>query len=246
MDPTPLDFVTLPDYLRYQADQLKKQRNGGRGRKAQARRAAGQPRFLPLADRLFFRVVPPAAPGQPPGADGAASIQAVEDTFRTAFLAVWDAVTEPDKRTLLAYWRAQEELAPHPYPPPGPHLRPSLRVKDIDPPDDTYAIVSRLGHELTFPLAVVAERPDRLPLTIARALAQVHLHATRRHWGLALEIVEEPLARWERRMGQKTTDASRDAKIDRLEAAHRRAYEKEIAAILTRWGFGPDTTATRR
>jgi hypothetical protein len=88
--------------------------------------------------------------------------------------------------------------------------------------------------------------PDRFPFVIARALAVTSLYATRRHWALAMEMIEEPLARWERRQGKNADDATRDRKIDRLEAAHLRAYESEIVDVLRRWGCGPDGADERR
>jgi hypothetical protein len=97
---------------------------------------------------------------------------------------------------------------------------------------------------LTFPASLVAEHPHQLPAVIARALAEALLHANRRHWALVETEIEGPLARWERRQGKRADDVRRGAKIDHLEAAHRRAYQREVTAVLAGWGSDAAAGAT--
>jgi hypothetical protein len=54
-----------------------------------------------------------------------------------------------------------------------------------------------------------------------------------------LEFIDQPLARWERRQGKKADDSERDAKIDKLEQAHHKAYEREVGRIVRGWGLEP-------
>jgi hypothetical protein len=96
-------------------------------------------------------------------------------------------------------------------------------------------VCHRLGDELHFPVALVLEHPERLPLEIARALAQCLRYATRRHWGLIQEKIEVPLTRWEKRQGV-VSDEARDRKLDQLEGDYLRAVESEVAQILRGWG----------
>jgi hypothetical protein len=66
------------------------------------------------------------------------------------------------------------------------------------------------------------------------------MFATRRHWGLYLELVEERMENWEKRHGKKADEAARERKLDVLEAAHLRAYDAELEQRLRGWGFdGP-------
>jgi hypothetical protein len=90
---------------------------------------------------------------------------------------------------------------------------------------------------MNFPIALVVEQPDRLPLVIARTLAQVHRFATRRHWRLVQEMIEEPLALWESQRGAEVSDAARDQKLDALEGEYVRRSEAELRELLGWWGF---------
>jgi hypothetical protein len=242
---------TLFDFLRRQAAQ-KKQRGQGRATKRAAKRgpavqsADNGPRFVRLVegDQLFFRVLLQA--GGPSTVSRVSQAAGVEETFRRTFSKVWHQIPEADRQALCAYWR--DKTAPAS---PGAwrlplHPRPSIRVVDSLPGSPSPPVCDDFGTKLNFALSLVAEQPDRLPAAIGRALVEAYLFASRRHWALALELVEEPLERWERRRGKNIDDDARDAKIDRLEAAHRIAYEEEIAEVLARWGFGQGVTPERR
>jgi hypothetical protein len=236
MDVLPLDMsCPLPDYLRQQAQRLHKQR--AREAKSRSKRGSASsgshdgPRNLALTDQIYFRILPP--PSVPD-----AQVKVVEDTFRTAFIDVWSHLPPCDRRLLRAYWHNQPNIVGHDDLRPWSSSRPQIRVVDGDSWSPSFQVCNELGSRLNFPFSLVVEQPALLPFVIARALAEVSRYASRRHWALIQELIEEPLARWERRQGKRIDDARRDAKLDRLERAHQQAYEKEIAAILDGWGLG--------
>ena len=232
MDGTPLDVpCTLFDFLRRRAAPPRQRRVGRRlpnaGAKAGAPGGVARPRRdYPLVDNLSFRVrLRPSAP--------ASTAAAVAERFTAAFAAVWGHVPETDRRLLLRYWQGEPGATARGGTPPRPVIRVVAGSAPSDPSCDL------LGHRLTFAAPLVTERPHDLPLVIARALAEAHRFASRRHWGLILEEIEQPMLRWERRRGRKT-DADREAKLDELEADYLSAYESEVADILRDWGVGPD------
>jgi hypothetical protein len=164
------------------------------------------------------------------------------ETFRRAFLDVWGRVAAPDRRQLLTYWREQPDRALRADRYRPRHATVRIRVEDLVEGVDwspAHSACRRLGHELAFPTSLVAGGQDRLPQVIARTLALALRYATGRHWGLILERIEGPMERWERRAGKHADDATRAAKLDRLEADYLAAYEAEIAGILRGWGFDP-------
>jgi hypothetical protein len=193
---------------------------------------------VPLADGLFFRLAfRHTGPGlQAAAGDGLkARAAAVAETFRLAFLDVWGQIPGQDRERLLTYWRGQPEPLPGASPFAPRRASPRIRIAAGVAWSPADNLSDKLGTEFTFPLRLVTEHPASLPHAIARGLAQAHRFASRRHWGLIQERIEEPLADWERRRGRKT-DADRDAKLGRLEAGYLAAYEAEIAAILRGWG----------
>jgi hypothetical protein len=221
------------DFLRGQAESLKRQR----GRVTRTRAGAG-PRgsaapdgrgYRALIDGLVFRVV---AKSDRPRRE----VRLVEGRFRTAFARAWDTIPEQERRTLLRYWHDRPDTGR----PVGAGPRPEIRVLDRVSCGPPPPACDRLGHRLTFAVAPADAPAGRLPLLVANALARVWMYATKRHWGLYLEIVETPMERWERRQGKKADDAARERKLNLLEAAHRRAYEAELEQRLRAWGFdGP-------
>jgi hypothetical protein len=234
---------SLQDFLRQEAALHKRRQTRGRGARRKPPRPAtpAEGGRVPLADGLFFRILPTAKSG-----GFAAQAAAIAETFRLAFLGVWQQVRGQDRERLRDYWRGQPDRLLEASPFALRYASPRIRIVTGVPWSPADFLSDNLGTEFTFPLGLVTEHPDELPHAIARGLAEGHLYASRRHWGVALELIEEPLARWEKRMGKKLNDETRDAKIDQLEAAHRRAYEKEIMATLTAWGFEPSATPRRR
>jgi hypothetical protein len=171
---------------------------------------------------------------------GQSAINAIGQAFRAAFLDVWGRVPEEDHRTLLRYW-GRPPVTPASLSSRGSGLKPLIRVVDA-PWSEPIPICANQGHTLSFTTSLVRERTDLLPVEIGRALAAALLYANRRHWELCLALVEEPMARWERRQGKELDEARAGAKLDKLEATHRRAYDKEVVAILARWGLLLDGT----
>jgi hypothetical protein len=236
MERMPLDAPTLFDFLCRRAEQVREQR---RRRGTTAAAEGGSPArgeapypLLSAQDRLFFRVLSRRPP---------AEFAAVEDTFRVAFLGVWQRIPEPDRQRLLSYWRGQPPTAGTD-PRLARYSRPAIRVVEGDL---SSPVCGRLGHELTFSIALATESPAGLPHAVARALAQVCLFVSRGYWALVEERFEQPLDRWERLHGKKATDASRLAKEAAVEKEFLKAYEAEVAGVLSGWGFGPDVTPER-
>jgi hypothetical protein len=218
------------DLPRGQAGSLRRRRGRATGARARAAPHGGVAPdgrgYCALADGLAFRVV--AQPGRPRRDD-----QLIEEHFRAAFVRIWEDIPEQDRRTLTRYWHDQPDTGR----PGGAGPRPEIRVLDWASCAPPPPACDRLGHRLTFAVVPADEPAGRLPLLIARALAQAHLFATRRHWALAIDLIEEPLARWEKRRGKDADDAARERKLDLLEAAHRKAYEGELEQRLRAWGF---------
>jgi hypothetical protein len=221
------------DFLRGQAESLKRRRGRATGTRAGAGpRGSAAPDgrgCCALADGLVFRVV--TQPSRP-----RRDVRLIEERFRAAFACAWDTIPEQDRWLLLRYWHDRPDTGR----PVGAGPRPEIRVLDRVSCAPPPPACDRLGHRLTFAVAPADEPASRLPLLVAHALAQVWMLATKRHWKLYLEMIEEPLARWEKRQGKKADDAARERKLDLLEAAHRRAYEAELQQRLRAWGFdGP-------
>jgi hypothetical protein len=234
MERMPLDAPTLFDFLRLRAEQVQEQRRRwaptAAAKRGCPRQAAREPVRYPVlvaADQLFFRV----STGDPE-----VDTAAVKATFRRSFADVWRRIPGSDRRCLVAYWRSDPfRLSRDPLSPTS-HLLPYIHVVDAGPWSPLADLCDDLGTKLTFPFDLVAEHSHQLPLAIARALAVAFRFASRRHWALIEERLEQPLARWERRRGRKT-DADREAELDRLERAYLRAFQAEIAAILLGWGL---------
>jgi hypothetical protein len=208
--------------------------------------AEGSFASLVSRDGLYFRVLsdPARHKMSPSQAGGPGSRnEGIWQAFRRPFNEVWDRVPRPDRQVFVDYWQrppyrsASDGLSFTP--PPSGH-RPLIQVTDRAPLSPLLPVWSQLGHEMNFPVALVVEQPHRLPLVIARTLAQVFMLATRRHWRLVVSKIEEPLARWERSQGARVTEAARDERLDVLEAEYLRAHEAEVAQVLRRWGLqGP-------
>jgi hypothetical protein len=219
----------LIDFLRSSAELLKQRRGRGAKGGPHGKAAAGGRRYAALSDGLVFRVV---AQSDRPRRE----VALIEERFRAAFVRAWDGIPGQDRRRLLRYWRDQTDAGR----PLGTGPRPEIRVLDRVSCAPPPPACDRLGHRLTFAVASADEPAGRLPLLIAHALAQIWMLATKRHWKLYLEMIEEPLARWEKRQGKKADDAARERKLDLLEAVHRKAYEAELQQRLRAWGFaGP-------
>lgn len=227
-----MDDMLLPvNLFEYVAQEVRKRRAKAKSGAAD-KKGAVQPSFTPLseADGLYFRLSPTATPLPP------ARVTAVTDAFRLAFQSVWAGIPDDDRRRLRDYWRTQKRLPSYDEPWPPPPHRPLIQITDDEPWSHEYQVCRHFGAELNFPVSLVLEHSDRITSVIGRTLAQVFRLATRQHWGLYLELVEEPLARWEQHLGRKVTDAARDRKLDELEAEYFPVYESEMAELLRRWG----------
>jgi hypothetical protein len=160
---------------------------------------------------------------------------ALQRGFHRAFNQVWERIPPADRQILLGYWRGPLWQVLHCATPLSSFPRPLIQVLDFASRASSHQVCNRLGQELTFAVSLATEHLDHLPVEIGQALAQVHLFATREHWGLVLSAIEEPLARWEKRQ-KKVTEASRSKKLDKLEAAFRREHEAALQQLMRTWG----------
>jgi hypothetical protein len=247
MDGVPV-FHTLLDFLADRpaphGEGHARQARAGAGRVPAESGGPGAPFVAPVErDRLFFRVVSASLrPGSPDAqGDGPGEwVEKVRRTFIHASTEVWGRLPGADRQVLLDYWQGRPYRSASDglrFTPPPPGHRPLIQVTDRAPLSPSSPAWSNLGHELNFPAALVLEQPNGLAPVIARALAQVYRFASRRHWRLVLEAVEEPLALWEKQQGNEAGDAARDQKLDALEGEYLRRYEAELRELLGRWGF---------
>lgn len=162
----------------------------------------------------------------------------VEETFRLAFVATWQRIPKDDRKLLLTYWRAE---------PPfrlegrrgGPSCpRPFIRI-DVEGAarHAPRGSVESFGRVLSFPLSLVEGDPACLRAEIARTLAASYRQANGEFWALYMNMVEEPLERWEQRQQTPVTDAAMDRKAKPLERAHLARLTAAIAGIVERWGM---------
>ncbi len=250
MDARPLAPATLVDYLSQQAQARGKL--PGKGRRAKAKPGVRSPHnavvppwpaSLVEEDRIYFSIlVQPARLGAPlvPADRAEPRVRLAGEAFRRSFKATWARVPRGDRDRLLRYWRAPASwLDGEPATPATLENRPEIQVVETAPWSEEQPACSHFGCRLSFPLALAVDGSDRLPESVAAALAQAALHATGRHWSLIQELIEAPLAKWERRRGKKAADEARDARLDRLEEAHARAYRRAVEEIVRGWGLGP-------
>jgi hypothetical protein len=155
------------------------------------------------------------------------------DAFRTAFTSVWRQIPGWDRQRLLTYWRQ-----------PGEQGRQPLIQLVQRGRSAVGEVVKHLGRELNFPLSLVAQ-PDRLPGEIATVLAHVLHIASGEHWRLVQEVLERPLARWEREEGKRATGATVKKKVAALEKQHLARLQARIGEILEGWGIVSACQAAR-
>lgn len=191
--------------------------------------------FSPLVGtKLFYRNAVPTWERLPSGAPAdspSPTRKAIEREFVVAFNEVWNRLPPFDHHRLLSYWSdpagqslgidAVELL----------HPRPLIQIVDIGKWCPAYFAVAKLGYELNFPVALIADHADRLHHEIARTLAMVYRLATRAHWQLVVSMIEEPLAQWEEHHGVAAPESDQDA----LEHEYLKAFEKQASLQLRGW-----------
>ncbi len=250
MESIPLTPTSFFDHLFWQAQSRRKPPSKCRRSKAGPGRrppdnttAAPWPAPLVEEDRIYFSILmQPARLGAPlvPADRSEPRVRLAEGAFRRAFTATWARVPRGGREALLRYWRCPSSwLDGEPATPATLANRPEVLLVETAPWAEELQICSHFGCRLTFPLALAVDGSDRLPESVAVALAQAALHASGRHWSLIQEMIEGPIAKWERRRGKRATDEARDARLDRLEEAHARAYHQAVEEIVRGWGLGP-------
>jgi hypothetical protein len=98
--------------------------------------------------------------------------------------------------------------------------------------------------EILFPIALTLDR-RRLRQAIAVLFANVYRWATGSYWTLLVDMVEEPLALWEKSQKTKVSDARRDKKWDALERVYWPAFEVAQNEVLRSWGFADESNGPR-
>jgi hypothetical protein len=171
--------------------------------------------------------------------------EAIAAAFRRAFLDVWRQVPPRDRHRLLTYWRDQPDRAAWAGRDAPRYATVRILLEDGVDWSPSASSCERHGNALTFPTSLVTQDGDRLRYVVARTFALALRFATRRHWGLIVAKIEDPLERWLKRRGKNADEASREAKLDRLEADYLAAYEAEIATIMRGWGFGPSVLGAK-
>lgn len=151
-----------------------------------------QVRDLPLVakDGLFFRFIPGVRDALP---HQDFDPVVIAQTFRGAFTGVWEQIPPADRQRMLTYWHATHTH----------DKKHSPLIQVACPPSAPEVVLAAWGTELTFPTSLVAGQPHLLQFEIARTLAQSYRLATSEHWSLILEVIEEPLERWESQQGEK-------------------------------------------
>jgi hypothetical protein len=250
MGDTLLAPVTLFEFVQDRLAGDRKERDGKGGppgnRGAPQRAPDGE---FPLVeqDRLFLRVTSKPRRLQAPVSEDEAV--ALARNFGDAFRAVWATIPPEDRGCLFDYWRGQRPLPWNFNEGPPPRRVPDIQVQvDADPGPLPDALCKGLGWQLIFPVALVGDEPERMRGEIIRVLMQVHRYASGRHWQLQSELVDEPLAAWEKAQGDHVSEAARERKLAALGRAFLRAHDAEVAQLLRRWqaGQSPPVTASRR
>lgn len=214
----------------------------GKGARRTKRSSPKEDTYLPLVvkDHLYFHVLVQLAGRDvlvPVLADRLPKESAsIADSFCQTFGDVWSGLPEPDRQRLLGYWRKR---------PPVPSYDlaalqqrwPAIRLIDAGSCSSAQLRIKTAGYELNFPATLVAEQPASLSFTIVRVVAVVYRYATGEHWGLVIEMVEQPMDRWERRRKGNFTDEEAELKHATLERQFIRRHEEAIAEVLSRWGY---------
>jgi hypothetical protein len=94
------------------------------------------------------------------------------------------------------------------------------------------------GAELLFRASLVHESVEHLRYEIARALAQVHWHATGDHLELFWRMVETPYDEWQQALKRQPSESQCERKWDRLMKPYLVWYEDALRLIMSGWGFG--------
>jgi hypothetical protein len=241
--PGGLGSLSLADNLFQAAEEIAQQRR-------QSEQKKGPYSVLVKEDGLLFRVLS-ATHGEEFSSvlrsARRSKSRALAQTFRATFRRVWGRLPEQDRYSMLAYWRNGKSdpclRDPDPFAVPTPC--PLIEIVDVGPWSPAHEVCSRFGSVLNFPASLVATHWHLLPCEIARALALVYRYASRQHWGLILDLIETPLDCWERRQGNRVTDALRNKKLDELEKEFLRQYEAQVAELLSGWGFKEPAEAAK-
>lgn len=160
----------------------------------------------------------------------------VEETFSLAFVATWLRIPRDDRNLLLTYWRAEPPFRPEGRR-GGPSCpRPLIRIDVAEAArHESRGSVESFGRVLSFPVSLVEGDPACLRAEIASTLAATYRQANGEFWPLYMNMVEEPLARWEQRQQTPVTDAAMDRKAKPLERAYLARVRTAIARIVERW-----------
>ena len=187
-----------------------------------------------VKDKLYYQVALSRFDGKTSDAPSTL-VETAKGVFVGAFNEVWDRLPELDQYRLLDTWHHPPRevffLEATPL-----HPRPLIRIVDVGEWTPAYHASELLGHELSFPIALILHHSYRLRFEIARALATAHPSTTRLHWHLMRTTLFQPLDEWEEAQAT-VTDAAYDQKLAELEGQCMKEHKKHVAQLLTAWGI---------
>ena len=242
--------TSLIDLLFQQAAQSEQQRQPQRAKGRAKKRSSGDcspapPNKFMLVekDRLFHYIVT-SSPDitVSPTSQIKKVFAKMAQSFRTLFCRVWDQIPELDQQQILAYWRQKSVPNGFAERAETPRAKPLIEISMNA--GETSVEFNQLGHHLVFPDNLLSSSALQQSCEVARTLAQVHRIASGEHWKRVVEMIEEPIACWEREQGGRATEKRRDKKLDLLEADYLESFEKGILDTLRRWRFETTNIAT--
>ncbi len=201
----------------------------------------GEGQFLPLLDgeSLVFRVEYPALTlgplavqtGLPTALPGN-----VGSVFRRVFDSVWARIPAEDRHQMMRYWNERPNFGLRDIPEVMVGPRPKILVVDVPLPARLDGMCEYQGFVLRFPRCFVTGPTERLAFIIARTLVLAYSFASREHWQLMLDVIEDPWERWEAQHAD-ASEAAADRKYDQLMKTYQRKSAAALEKVMRRWGF---------
>jgi hypothetical protein len=194
--------------------------------------------FVPLVeeDSLFVCIVRnKSRDASGSSAADSGSLLAAAAAFREAFTWVWHRIPWQDRQLIQWDWNNQqpamssEECG-------LPLYCPLIKILDVGLSRNPLPELES-GHELRFPLLFIRERPEELPLAIAKLLAQTKVSLSDEYSQLENKWSGERLPKWQDVKEGKFKMEEYEAKASEREAEFSRRLEVMIVKVLRGWGF---------
>jgi len=156
------------------------------------------------------------------------------DAFSSVFQSLWQRIPLADRQTMLEYWQCSTQVMTSLS--SGVSPMPVFKiVADVELPAQAEVAFRELGVELVFRDSLTRQA-DRLHQAILNVLTWVYLVASRRHWALAIEYLDEPIEEW-LEQHPRATERQEQMKWTWLERRYLIQYETETIQLAGRWGF---------